>query len=73
MGGEYDHSVGRYDVVTHVDSTFVRMFIWERFAVVGPKPVGNKLWKGEVVFVEGLHKMKPTVYEPRAGWWLNVK
>lgn len=30
-------SVGRYDIVTHVDSCFLQMFVWEPFSIVASK------------------------------------
>lgn len=30
-------SVGRYDVVTHVDSAFHQIFLWESFGNIAPK------------------------------------
>lgn len=30
-------SLGRYDVVLHVDSGFLQMFLWERFGALAPK------------------------------------
>lgn len=29
-------SVGRYDVVTHADTIFLQMFLWERFGILSP-------------------------------------
>lgn len=31
--------MGRYDVMTHVDSRFLQMFIWVWFFMVASKPV----------------------------------
>lgn len=31
--------VGRYDVVTNVDSCFLQMLLWERFYALSPKPM----------------------------------
>lgn len=30
--------IGRYDVVSYVDSNFLQLFMWERFRVLLPKP-----------------------------------
>lgn len=32
------HSVERLDVVTRVDTSFLQMFLWERFGAIKPKP-----------------------------------
>lgn len=52
--------------MTHVDLSFLQIFIWEWFSVVVPKPVKYpEVVKEKTRFSNGSSGMKPsTIYKP---------
>lgn len=60
--------MGRYDVVTHVDSCFLQMLLCERFSIVALKPLEfSAIMMKEVVFLDGSRRtipMTPTNLKP---------
>lgn len=37
------HLMGRYDVVTHIDICFLKIFLWERFKGIDPRSMYSGL------------------------------
>lgn len=59
---------GEVQLVTHVDSFFFKMFLWERFSMVTPKLLEFSIMvMEEVVFPYGSRATRPSnAYKPRA-------
>lgn len=65
--------VGRYNVVTHVDSCFIQMFFWERFSVIAPKPDGVSGCCDGGGGIPIRLQRDETIYKPRVWRWFNGK
>lgn len=73
--GNVTRLMGRYDVVTHVDFSFLHMFIWEHFSEVPPKSITYlAVVMEEVASPDVTRRMNLSdAYKPRAWRWLNFK
>lgn len=67
--------VGRYDVVTLANTSFLQVFLWEWFGVLAPNHVEFLTMEmGVVVSSDGLRMTKATnVCRARALVWARVK
>lgn len=66
-------SVGRYDVVTYADASFLQMFLWERFSALSFKPDEFKAFKPKKVLIDGEENVKTSHYKHRGLRWSGVK
>lgn len=57
--GKHATSYGRYDVVTHIDSYSLEMFLWKMFPAIAPKPMEFSMVNGEVALSDGSRGMRP--------------
>lgn len=65
--------VGRYDVVSHMDSGFLQMFLLEHFGDLISKPLRySARVPSETEGVVGATRAK-NVYIARALWWVGMK
>lgn len=68
-------SMGRYTVVSHVNSAFLHLFLWERFSNLAPQPVQFEAVTMRTIEEEdGIVKMVPNKpARMRAQRWSNLK
>lgn len=58
-------SVRHYNVVTHVDTSFLKMFLWEDLGTPSPKPVEFPAIETLEVVTNGVSRQNPTsLYKP---------
>lgn len=66
-------SLGRYDVVSHMDFDYLQMFLWERFRALASNPVGYfAMVHSEIGGMAGPTGMM-NVYRARSSPWVGVK
>lgn len=53
------HFVGRYDVVTNIDTGFLQTFLWETFRANAPKPVEFPTMEMIETAVGGVNRRMP--------------
>lgn len=51
-------SVGCCDVVTYADTSFLQIFLWERFSKIAPRPIEFKEVTFKEVMIQGELKRK---------------
>lgn len=68
-------SMRRYDIVIHVDSCFLQMFVWERFFILASKLVDYlKVAMEEAACQNSSRRLRPSnTYKPRACRWVYKK
>lgn len=66
---------GEVQLVTRVDSCFLKMFLWERFSMIAPKSMEFSIAvMEEVVFPDRSKGTRPyNSSKPRAWRWFNTK
>lgn len=65
-------SMGRYDVVTYVDASFLQLFLWKRFGALSTVLVEFKPGKPKKVMVDVVEKKKTSHFKPRGFRWSGV-
>lgn len=54
------HYVGRFDVVTHADTSFPQMFLWEHFGSLAPKSIEFLVMETVEVVIDRVSRKKHT-------------